>query len=176
MAPFHSEIQSPVPNIQQQIMSNWCWAACTVYVCSLYQSHPGITQRQLVAEVLNNPICSSNFPSPNCNAQLDLAIAFRKVGHLSPNQPIERPLTPDEIISAFEVNRPIGCQIRFPSFGHAVVISDIRISNANQLFLVVADPGSGSINTVPYSILRNNYLNHGGLWTRTYFTQPINQL
>jgi len=147
-----------------------------VYVCSLYHTHAGLTQRQFVARALNQPVCGTNFPAPACNVMFDLGAAFKLVGHLAPGQPVERALTSDELKQHFlDQKKPIGCQVRFPTFGHAVVIADIRIDAAGKLFLVVADPGSGAINTVPYEMFRSNYLNHDGHWVRTYMTQQIIQ-
>lgn len=164
------------PPIQQQQRTKWCWAACTVYVCSLYRSNPGITQKRFVAQALGMRVCQSNFPHPDCNRMFDLGIAFNTVGHLA-GDPIDGALTPEEIIGFFRQGpRPIGCQIRFPELGHAVVIADIRIDQANRLFLVVADPGNGTINTVPYEMFRTNYLGRSGRWIRTYLTKQRNQL
>lgn len=164
-----------VPPIQRQMRSKWCWAACTVYVCTLYRSHPGITQGNFVARALNRPICQTNFPHPECNTMFDIGAAFNLVGHLA-GTPIEGTLSPQELTDRFrQGGRPIGCQIRFPTLGHAVVIVDIRTDPAGRLFLVIADPGSGAINTVPYEMFRTNYLSMGGRWIRTYLTKQQNQ-
>ena len=101
---------------------------------------------------------------------MDLAVPFAAVGHLE-DPPFESPLTSHQVINFFDRGGIcLGCQIFFPDFGHAVVIAGIQLDASGDLFLVVADPGSGSINTVPYDVFRTNYLGQGGQWTRTYFT------
>ena len=163
----------PVPDIQPQLRTKWCWAACTIYVCQLYRTHPGLSQGRLVSRVLNKPICQTNFPDPNCNTMLDLGVSLRFVGHLD-GAPIEGRLTTQEIIHIFSHGgKPIGCQVRFPDFGHAVVIADARQNSAGTLFLIIADPGTGSINTVTYSEFCNDYLQRGGRWIRTYLTKKL---
>jgi hypothetical protein len=170
MPPFRTTERLTVPPIGQQRMSNWCWAACTVYICKLYNTHIGLTQGQIVAQVLGNNSCNSNFPHPSCDQIFDLGRSFQFVNHF--RQVVDGPLTPDQLINLFNNDgRPIGCQVRFPTFGHAVVIPDIRVDVNGHLFVVVADPGRGSINTVPYSVFRNDYQGHGGRWVRTYLTQ-----
>lgn len=161
----------PIVNIQPQFRSKWCWAACTVYICELYQSHPGLSQRALVSAILNRSICKTNFPDPNCNVMLDLGTSLNFVKHLD-GLPIEGRLSPQEIINLFNRgNGPIGCQVRFPDFGHAVVITNARPSGAGTLFLTIADPGSGSIHTVSYGEFCSDYLQRGGRWIRTYLTK-----
>jgi hypothetical protein len=159
------------PPIQSQLRNKWCWAACTVYVCQLYRTHPGLSQGGLVSRVLKRPICQTNFPDPNCNTMLDLAVSLDFVGHLD-GAPIDGRLSPQEIISIFNNGaEPIGCQVRFPDFGHAVVIAGARQNNAGILFLTIADPGSGTINTVTYNEFSSDYLRRGGRWIRTYLTK-----
>jgi hypothetical protein len=161
----------PIPPIQPQLRSKWCWAASTLYICELYQTHPGLSQGSLVSEVLRRPICQTNFPDPNCNVMVDLATSLDFVGHLD-GDPIEDKLSQQDIIRIFSARgEPIGCQVQFEDFGHAVVIADARRDSAGTLFLYVADPGTGSINTVTYPEFSNDYLQRGGRWIRTYLTQ-----
>jgi hypothetical protein len=163
----------PVPDIQIQSRSKWCWAACTVYVCQLYQTHSGLSQGTLVSRILRRPVCQTNFPDPSCNIMLDLGVSFNFVGHLH-GAPIDDRLAPQEILHIFSRGRePIGCQVRFPEFGHAVVIADARVNSAGVLFLAIADPGAGSIHTVTYGEFCSDYLRRGGRWIRTYLTKQF---
>lgn len=161
----------PLPDIQQQLRSKWCWAACTVYVCQLYDTHPGLSQGELVSRVLKRPICKTNFPDPNCNTMQDLAVSLDAVRHLK-GAPIQGRLTQQEILQIFRRGgEPVGCQIRFPDFGHAVVIAGASQNSLGTLFLNIADPGTGSIHTVTYNEFCSDYLHREGRWIRTYLTQ-----
>lgn len=170
--PFNFNHEHILPVMQRQRLSNWCWAASTLFVCSWYQTHAGLTQAQLVARVLQQPICSTGVPYPACNKLHDLGIAFAHVGHLS-GQPVNTPLTPAELVILFQQGgRPIGCQMLLPEIGgHAVVIINGRVNEAGKLFLQVGDPADGAILTMPYEIFRNNYRGHGGYWVRSYITK-----
>ena len=160
----------PIPDIQPQLRSKWCWAACTIYICQLYRDTRVLSQGSLVSRILGRPSCQTNIPDPACNVMLDFATALNCVGHLD-RAPIDGRLSPQQIINIFrQSGNPIGCQVRFPDFGHAVVIADIRQNNVGALFLYIADPGSGSIYTVNYNEFCSDYLHRGGRWIRTYLT------
>jgi hypothetical protein len=162
-----------VPPIKQQERSKWCWAACTMYVCKLFQTHQDLTQGVLVSRILQKPICQTNFPDPSCNIMVDLGVALHFVGHLR-GRTLEGRLTQEQIIQIFNTGaKPIGCQIRFPNFGHAVIIADARQNSTGALFLSIADPGTGNIHTISYGEFCSNYLLMGGRWIRTYLTDSL---
>jgi len=163
------------PVVQKQRFTNWCWAAATVYVCSIYKTHPGLTQAQLAASVLQLPACASGFPYPICNQTCDLSMALQKVGHLH-TAPVNSPLTAQQLVNIFTTGpRPLGCQINLPGIGgHAVVISNIITDHTGRLFLKVADPFDGAMLTMPYEHFRNDYRGHKGNWIRSYYTGPAN--
>jgi hypothetical protein len=164
-----NEIQDEFP-IEQQLMKKWCWAACTVSIRRFYASDSSFTQQQLAAKLLKIPACVSPKPLPPCNKPFDLGIALDSVGHLL--DPVESPLAPNKLAATVQTGRPVGCQMQIPGIGgHAVIVISAK-TIGNTLFLRVADPADGSINTMSFSSLRNNYRDLGGRWTRSYFTKP----
>jgi hypothetical protein len=163
--------------IEKQGMSNWCWAACTKAICTFYEGQQPFTQQQLVAKLLDQSICRSpNPPVTLCNKKLDFGVALDKVGHLS-GDTIEDPLTSNQLFDAVKGGRPVGCQLDIPLVGgHAVVVISGKLNSPGTLFLRVADPSDGSIVTMSFSSLRNNFRETGGRWVRSYFTKPLNEI
>jgi Papain-like cysteine protease AvrRpt2 len=160
--------------IERQRMTNWCWAACTKAICSFYEEKQPFTQQQLVARLLNQPICKAVNPISSCNKKLDFGIALEKVGHLS-GATVEDPLPSDQLFAALKGGRPVGCQLDIPQIGgHAIVVISGKLDPNGRLFLRVADPSDGSILTMSFSSLRNNFRSTGGRWVRSYFTKPLN--
>ena len=163
-------------SIEKQQMSNWCWAACTVSIHRFYEKDPAFSQRQLVAKVLQMPICTKPKPLPPCNKTFDFGKALHALGHLFGNS-IDSPLLPLELNSELESGRPVGCQMDIPQIGgHVVIVISGKQDNSGNLFLQVADPSDASILGMSFSALRNNFRGIGGRWVRSYFTKPIKQV
>ena len=156
-------------------MSNWCWAACTTAISSFYEGGPPFSQQQLVAKLLNQPMCKAPNPLLLCNKKFDFGAALETVGHLD-GDTIEDPLSASELLAALKHGRPVGCQLDIPQMGgHAIVVVAGKTDSTRSLFLRVADPSDGSILTLSFSSLRNNFRSTGGRWVRTYFTKPLNE-
>jgi len=159
--------------VERQRMSNWCWAACTVSLCNFYARSEIFSQPQIVARILNMPGCNSSMPFPSCNKIFDFGLALNDVGHLDGNE-VENPLSAGDLLNSLNRGRPIGCQMDIPQIGgHAVVIISGRSDNSGLLVLRVADPSDGSILTMSFVALRNNFRGLGGRWVRSYFTKPL---
>lgn len=156
--------------IERQNMSNWCWAAITASICQFYKG-PLLTQRQIVAQVKNKPICATSRPIPYCNDTADVGLAFHHVGHL--HQHFEHPLSPSDVIGFLTNHHLIGCQLYMPSLGggHAVVIYDAYSNSEGSLFLRVADPADGMLLTISHHNFLHDYRSVGGQWLRSYTTQ-----
>lgn len=155
--------------IERQIMENWCWAACTQFIVRA-KTGKNFSQGKIVADVLNLPICQFQ-PINACNKKLSLEVPLFRTKRLNGN-PIEQPLTPQQIVVEIDNGMPIACQMHIPDLGgHAVVISNYRFNNLNQLFLEVNDPGNGSQFLISYPAMVNNYLDRGGRWLRSYRTK-----
>jgi Papain-like cysteine protease AvrRpt2 len=162
--------------IEKQQMSNWCWAACTISIRGFYNKNQTLSQKQLVARVLQMPVCTSPRPLPPCNKTFDFGEALNNAGHLS-GHAVEKPLSQNDLAVALQAGRPIGCQMEIPQIGgHAVIIISGKPDNSGALFLKVADPSDGSILSMSFSMLRNNFRGIGGRWVRSYFTKPLHQV
>ena|SRR5258705_7146898 len=160
--------------IEQQRLSNWCWAACAVSISTFYEGKKIMTQLNLVSRVLSLPICATGKPIPACNRTLDLEIVLDKIQHLK-GDPVEGPLSGQMLHAALKKGRPVGCQMELPAIGgHAVIVVSAKVDTMGTMFLRVADPSDGSINSMSFSSLRNNYRATGGRWIRSYFTKPAN--
>ena len=95
-------------SIEKQQMSNWCWAACTVSIHRFYEKDPAFSQRQLVAKVLQMPICTTPKPLPPCNKTFDFGKALNTLGHLFGDS-IDSPLLQVELNSELQAGRLVGC-------------------------------------------------------------------
>ncbi len=162
--------------IEQQRLSNWCWAACAVSISTFYEGMKIMTQSDLVASILKIPACATGKPIPACNKTLDLEIVLDRIRHLD-GDPVEVPLSADNLNASLKRGKPVGCQMDIPGIGgHAVIVVGGRFDSMGRLFVRVADPSDGSINSMSFVSLRNNYRSTGGRWIRSYFTKPANQV
>ncbi|MCR8557261.1 hypothetical protein KXD93_06395 [Mucilaginibacter sp. BJC16-A38] len=154
--------------IQQQQMSQWCWAACTAAICAFYQDSPVPTQPELEATLNHKPSCAFGPLTDFCNDTCNLADALTEVGHL--NQAYDDVLPVDTVVNELAAQKPVCCQMDIPGIGgHVVIIVDARQSNS-QVMLQVADPANGQIIPMLYEELRDNYRGGGGTWNRSYTT------
>ena len=155
--------------IEQQIMSNWCWACCTVAICQFYNT-PVADQYHVVSAITGIPRCAVPPPVAICNTAVDLAVALTHYGRLGREQ--DTALNETDTLSYVGNGRtPVGCQLNLPNIGgHAVVIYNGYRSASGQLVLNVADPADGALLTMTYSQLLGNYRNSGGNWIRSYIT------
>jgi len=168
---YHDFISFP---IEEQLHSNWCWAACTVAVCRYYDSYPGITQPRLVAQVFDFPPCETGIPYPRCNQNCDFAIPLKHVGHLM-GDTIDDPLSELQLLGALQSGM-VGCQIDVPIIGgHAVLVVSAKKDSGKAMFHV-ADPSDGSMNTMSFYELRNNFRETHGRWVRSYMIRNFNQV
>jgi hypothetical protein len=157
--------------VQQQLMSNWCWAASTVAICAFYNDGNTPGQRQLVAQVTGKPIAEAGPLLPFFNDTADLGAVLQSSGHL--DQSFDNVLDPETLQSYLQKNNPVGCQLYLPDLGagHCVVITSCYNDAQGNLLLKVADPMDGSLLDVLYDDLVNNFRNNGGTWQRTYTTR-----
>jgi len=161
----HDQVDFP---IQRQLMSNWCWAACTVSICTFYEDGTNEDQRQFVADTLGNPICSSDADLDICNETFDFGIALDNVGHLT--EKVDSVLTITQLKNALNQG-VVGCQLEIPGIGGHVVVAVQARTTGNNVFVQVADPSDGSLLIMPYAELKNGYRGTGGSWIRSYLTK-----
>lgn len=156
-------------NIERQMMSKWCWAACTVSICKYYNS-PQISQKQLVAQVNNKPFCATGPLIPFCNDPADLGDALRAVGHLSAS--FESQLSEGTMVDSLNARQPVGCQLYLPYLGggHAVIVYACYRSSDGSYIFRVADPADGALLIMRYQEIQSNYRGSTGRWLRSYTT------
>lgn len=154
--------------IQQQQMSEWCWAACTSAICSFYNDNPVPSQPELEAALNSKPSCAYGPLTEFCNDPCDLETSLTYVTHLG--QAFSDVLLPDFVLNELSRQKPICCQMDIPGIGgHAVIIVDVQQNNS-QVMLQVADPANGQIMPMLYEDFRDNYRGGGGTWNRSYTT------
>ena len=171
---YHNIIPNQFP-IERQILSNWCWAACTVSLARFYEGRSRFSQGELVADILNSPACASPLPFPACNQTRDFGDALNRVGHLAAPE-VPQPLAPDVLLHILGQGRPVGCQIYFEDAGgHAVIVIGAIADPQRGLLVRVADPGDASILLMSYARFRDSYRGRPGKWVRSYFTKPLNR-
>lgn len=158
-------------DIQQQKMTNWCWAAVATSVFKFYRPQSQITQPKFVADFLKRPQCDSNAPSPICNQQASLSEALHMLNIF--NGRIDNPANPDIVERELTNRKPVCCLLFHPEFsGHFVVISALFRDPATSIVSVrVEDPMDGMERIVRYPDLINGF--KGSHWVKTYFTKPI---
>jgi hypothetical protein len=158
--------------IEQQEMSNWCWAAATCAIAGFYDPANAWKQKSLVAAVLNMPICATAAPPPvmaTCNKQADASDSLTTVNCFSVT--VEAPLDIDDIIRELSANRPFCCQLWHDVHGgHLIIVYDFKGKEASDFLVSVADPFDACCRLMDYNELLNNYQNSGASWIRTYLT------
>jgi hypothetical protein len=155
--------------IEEQIMSNWCWAAVVASLNTHYNHDTQLTQGEIVATELNMSICKAA-PLPLCNKPFDLSVALEHNGFLQ--EFLDYTIDSEKIVMEIVNDRPICCQIVYGnSDGHFIVIYGYsRSLGSDALFLNIADPKSGSSRYLSREDLLSDY--DGGQWIRTYLTNP----
>jgi len=166
----NAALQQPFP-VQQQKMTNWCWAACTSAVCAFYQDATQPSQEQLVAQELQMPVCNSTPLLPPCNKIFDFGQALDDVGHFVP--PVLNKIDPASIAQSISNNQPVGFQLNIPGIGgHAVVVITASQDGSGKWYVTVADPSDGSCPVMSWDEFGSNYRMTGGYWERAYTIKP----
>jgi hypothetical protein len=154
--------------IQQQIMSNWCWAAVATSVFKYYRPASLITQRKFVSDILQIPQCNTTGQLPlACNKPYGLVAALDSLRIYDgwENKPTHPDIIYDELIN----KRPVGILLsNNVNNGHFLVISGINLTPSGTV-LTIEDPINASTRDVRYSLLVNGF--EGSYWTKTYFTR-----
>lgn len=157
--------------IQNQLLSNWCWAAVASSISRYYNNNSPWTQGTLAANLTGHDSCSvitkdtAPIAPPVCNQVLDVASALKVTGNFV--QQVLRPLTFNEVIGQVQGGWPVCCQISWDEYttSHFVVVYGF---NANML--VVGDPEAG-VCSVDYTQFTTGY--RGGKWSRSIATQAV---
>lgn len=164
---------NPLPfNMQEQLQTQWCWAATAASIASFYEDDPMLLQCEVASRCLSMDCCVDPLPRPpppdwEGNRLYTLSRALTILGHLS--EPIvKQPLSFEEIVNEIDAQRPVCCHIQFednPGHFNAIVGYD-----ASTQDVIVRDPspryGDG---VYPYESFKLNY--HGGQWDQSYRTR-----
>jgi hypothetical protein len=152
--------------IEQQMMSQWCWAAVAVSVRRFYDPKFVLTQRDFVGGELKLPPCSQ-LPFDICNQRHSLQLALDSLKVFKSK--LDEPCRPKEIIEEISNGRPIGCQlVRNGIDGHYVVIKGVN-GVGNNVRIEIADPMDGNFRILSLRELLFGY--RESQWEQTFFTQ-----
>jgi hypothetical protein len=172
------EFQPPPPIrvvffLEQQVQSQWCWAAVAVSVDNFYPDPKPWTQCELVGARLTRACCGTDGDNRDCDRPYELQEALGHIGRLATWSP--DPMTPEEIRIYLAAGRPIPCRIAWggadASEGHFVVITGCHGSDAD-LWVHVEDPNpQHRIFDGPYEQFRSAYATTG-VWAHTYYLKP----
>ncbi len=127
--------------IEQQICSEWCWAAVASAVCKCYNDPDAPSQRDVVDIVLGAPSGShcncEQDPSSPCNAPMSLPSVLDQVGHARDDT--GRSMTFEQVVAEIDRQRPIVVQVALDDLAassHAISI----YGYGNDRTVLIADP------------------------------------
>jgi hypothetical protein len=151
--------------MQNQLESNWCWAAVSTSVDHFYNVSSTVTQCQVVNNQLGRSDCCNNPGSSNCNVPgyLDKALSF--VGRL--DHWISGTTTYADVVNQVTAWHPLGIRVAW-SGGGAHFIAATGYEQGN--LVVIDDPIYGT-SVVAYNTLMGTYQGSGN-WTHSYYTKP----
>lgn len=151
--------------MQQQTQSNWCWAAVSASVARFFSSTTTWTQCKVANTQLGRTDCCGTGASGPCNVYGYLDKGLDEVGHFDHM---------DSGTTAYQTLRdqvrggkPVGIRVEW-SGGGAHFIAAVGADPGD--YVLVGDPGGGTVSLVPYNTLKTNY-SGSGTWTHTYYTK-----
>lgn len=155
--------------IEQQLMSQWCWAAVAVSVRRCYDTDFAVTQPQFASAMLQMPQCQQS-PFSECDQRFSLQVALDQLGVF--RDKLEEPCTPEVIAAEIKNDLVIGCQLVQNGFdGHYIVIKGVGSGNGQNLLLEIADPLDGASRFITLRQLLFDYNN--AQWEQTFFTKRL---
>ena len=168
--------------MQEQLNSEWCWAAVASSLSSFLNPQNAMTQCQIVNQVLKQQggatatidCCQSGVTAPPaCNQPNSLSSALTANSWLQCYHPFHLP--PDVIRNLINRGKPLPILINwregngFLGGGHYVVITGVGPDDPTDhgaTLIAVEDPLNGP-SVLPYSMLINNYKGNG-CWLYSY--------
>lgn len=170
-APINRWVHRVLPFvIQPQVVSEWCWSACSVSVNKFYSPASTWTQCLLANAALGQTSCCQSPGSASCNTPWYLDRALQIVGNYASYA--NGKATLPAIAGQIDSKRPVGLRIAWNGNGaHFVIIYGYsELTQSDLQFINVGDPFYGS-SVQSYRPFPDAYQG-GGTWTGTYFTQP----
>jgi hypothetical protein len=151
--------------MQTQEQSNWCWAGVSNSVSHFYDNASTWTQCSVANTQLGRNDCCGAGASGACNVYGYLDKGLQEVGHFDH---IDSGTTSyGTLRDQIRNGRPVGIRIAW-SGGGAHFIAAVGADPGD--FVLVGDPGGGSVSLVAYNTLKSSY-NGSGTWTNTYYTK-----
>src|SRR4051812_3661324 len=127
--------------MQQQLQSNWCWAACTCSTSAYYLANTPWGQCTLVNAALEQAACCGDGSNAACNIAWYLDRALELTDNL--NMRTVGALGWDQIRDEIDAGRPIGARIGWSGGGgHFVMLTGYRRAGSAQE-VEVEDPFTG---------------------------------
>lgn len=159
-------------SMQNQLQTNWCWAANATSISQYYNRNTPWTQCRLACNCLNRPDCCSN-PAPNlCNRPYYLHTALQRTGNL--RNFFAGTLTPDMIRSEIDNGWVIGVRIGWRSDGGHFVTIHGYDDRSGELFVYISDPRYGKC-YLKVNDFATRYLNEG-IWTHTFLIKALSSM
>lgn len=153
--------------MQQQLQTQWCWAATSVSVSKYYRPSSSWTQCSMVNAERGQTTCCVNGSSSQCNQPnvLDSPLSRAKVLDHMQGGDVSYDVIQDEI----DAGRPLCWRIGWSGGGgHFAVIEGYRIGGTP--WVTVDDPIYGQSDVALSTITGGQYQGSGD-WTHTYFTR-----
>jgi hypothetical protein len=154
----------PVLNfpMQQQQMSEWCWAAVASSTSVFFRDPSVWRQCDLASDQLSVPNCCTAM-SVACNRQWLLEAALSRIAHLNAVRGVPGSLS--AVSGEIDAGRPVGARIQWrgSGAGHFVVVEGYDLA---QNLCFVRDSLFGP-SAPTFETLRTNYLGRG-FWSHSY--------
>jgi Papain-like cysteine protease AvrRpt2 len=163
-----AEGQRVVPiNVQHQLQTNWCWAACSTSASAFYDPKSTWGQCGLVNAELKQKGCCGAGDGADCNQPWYLDRALKRTGNLARKS--DGPARFETVRAEIDAGRPVGVRIGwFGGGGHFVMITGYRAAGGARE-VDVQDPWTGTSH-IAIDTLTNSYKSRGK-WTHTYLTR-----
>jgi Papain-like cysteine protease AvrRpt2 len=152
--------------VQDQLQSQWCWAACSTSVSHFYDAASGWTQCTVVNAELGETGCCQTGSRARCNRPWYLDRALTRTGNLARRASGAAPLS--RIRAELAAGRPVGARIGWTGGGGHFVMICGCLNDATGM-LEVRDPIYGT-SEISIASFASGYQGSGS-WTHTYYTE-----
>lgn len=154
--------------LQDQLQSNWCWAACTCSTSAFFDPASRWGQCVLVNAELGRNTCCAQGGSAECNVPWYLDRALQRTGNLGSR--VSGPETWETVRREIDAGRPVGARIGWAGGGGHFVLLTGYWTASGQEEVEVQDPMTG-LSSMTLDVFAGNYKG-AGTWTHTYLTTP----
>jgi hypothetical protein len=164
--------------MEQQMMSEWCWAAVSVSVDRFFRPDSTHTQCEIAGAALDLQCCADGAAAPpaQCNAPHELNPVLGRL-HLLAADPLLKPLAFADVQKQIDAGNPICVLIKWldkqgkvGDRGHFIAISGYRVTPLGKQFVSITDPfyGSSDIDYTQFSSPTGGYRDGHGVWFASF--------